>query len=70
MPARIIFRGLTAFIWEGKSSTHYPTGRMAAVLIDGQPLVRRVVQRVPQVSQEIVVVVADQARGEALPLDS
>ena len=38
--------------------------------IGGQPLVRRVIQRVAQVSQEVLVVVADQARGDALPLDA
>ena len=37
--------------------------------IGGQPLIRRVIQRIGQVSEEVVVVVADQARGEALPLD-
>ncbi len=34
----------------------------------GQPLIRRVMDRVAQVTQEIVVVVADPARGGALPL--
>lgn len=37
--------------------------------IGGQPLVRRVIERIGQVSDEIVVVVADQARAEGLPLD-
>ena len=36
--------------------------------IGGQPLIQRVIQRVEQVSQEIVVVVADQDRAAALPL--
>lgn len=35
----------------------------------GQPLVRRVIDRLAQVTQEIVVVVADAARGQALPLE-
>jgi molybdopterin-guanine dinucleotide biosynthesis protein A len=34
----------------------------------GQPLIRRVVERVEAVSAEIVVVVADSDRGKALPL--
>jgi len=37
--------------------------------IGGQPLIRRVIQRIGQVSGEIVVVVADSARAEALPLE-
>ena len=36
--------------------------------IGGQPLIQRVIQRVEQVSQEIVVVVADQDRAAGLPL--
>jgi molybdopterin-guanine dinucleotide biosynthesis protein A len=36
--------------------------------VGGQPLIRRVIERVSPVSSEIVVVVADRARGEALPL--
>ena len=36
---------------------------------DGQPLIRRVIERVAQLTDEIVVVVADLARGQALPLD-
>jgi molybdopterin-guanine dinucleotide biosynthesis protein A len=36
--------------------------------VGGQPLIRRVIKRVSPVSSEIVVVVADHARGEALPL--
>lgn len=35
----------------------------------GQPLIRRVLDRVAQVAQELVVVVADPARGQALPLE-
>ena len=34
----------------------------------GQPLIRRVIERVEPLAEEIVVVVADTARGEALPL--
>ena len=37
--------------------------------VQGQPLIQRVIQRVRQVSCETVVVVADQSRGDALPLD-
>jgi molybdopterin-guanine dinucleotide biosynthesis protein A len=37
--------------------------------IQGQPLIQRVIERVRQVSDETVVVVADQSRGDALPLD-
>jgi len=36
----------------------------------GQPLIRRVIGRVAPLTSEIVVVVADSARGDALPLDS
>ena len=36
----------------------------------GQPLIRRVVERVESVADEIVVVVADPARGAALPLEA
>lgn len=36
----------------------------------GQPLIRRVVERIEPVTDEIVVVVADPARGAALPLDA
>ncbi len=38
--------------------------------IGGQPLIERVIQRVEQLSQEILVVVADQDRAEGLPLDA
>jgi molybdopterin-guanine dinucleotide biosynthesis protein A len=34
----------------------------------GQPLIRRVIERVAALTDEIVVVVADAARGQALPL--
>ena len=37
--------------------------------VQGQPLIRRVLERVRQVSCESIVVVADQGRGDALPLD-
>jgi molybdopterin-guanine dinucleotide biosynthesis protein A len=37
---------------------------------DGQPLIRRVIERVAPLTAEIVVVVADAARGQALPLDA
>ena len=37
---------------------------------DGQPLIRRVIERVAPLTDEIVVVVADAARGRALPLDA
>jgi len=36
--------------------------------VGGQPLIRRVIESVSPISSEIVVVVADRARGEALPL--
>ena len=36
--------------------------------IEGQPLIRRVIERIQPLTAEIVVVVADAARGEALPL--
>ncbi|MDE2780222.1 MAG: molybdenum cofactor guanylyltransferase [Chloroflexota bacterium] len=36
----------------------------------GQPLIRRVIERVAPLTSEIVVVVADNARGASLPLDS
>ncbi len=41
----------------------------ALVPIGDQPLIQRVIQRVEQLSQEIVVVVSDQNRAEELPLD-
>jgi molybdopterin-guanine dinucleotide biosynthesis protein A len=37
--------------------------------IGGLPLIRRVIERVEQVAGEVLVVVADSARGEELPLD-
>ena len=37
--------------------------------IGGQPLIRRVIQRIQQVAGEIVVVVADSARAGTLPLE-
>jgi len=37
--------------------------------IAGQPLIRRVIERIELLCGEIVVVVADQDRGDALPLD-
>ena len=44
-------------------------GRDKAVeIIGGQPLIRRVIDRIGLLSDEVVVVVADQARGDALPL--
>jgi molybdopterin-guanine dinucleotide biosynthesis protein A len=44
-------------------------GRDKAVeLVEGQPLISRVVSRVAQVSDEIVVVVNDRGRAAALPL--
>ena len=36
--------------------------------IEGQPLIRRVIERIQPLTAEIVVVVADAVRGEALPL--
>lgn len=36
----------------------------------GQPLIRRVIERVAPLTSEIVVVVADSARGDSLPLDA
>ena len=36
----------------------------------GQPLIRRVIERVAPLADEIVVVVADTARGQALPVDA
>ena len=36
---------------------------------DGQPLIRRVIERIGPLTDEIVVSVADVARGKALPLD-
>jgi molybdenum cofactor guanylyltransferase len=46
-------------------------GRDKAVeRVGGQPLIRRVIGRIAQASDEVVVVVADQARGKALPLEA
>jgi molybdopterin-guanine dinucleotide biosynthesis protein A len=36
--------------------------------VGGQPLIRRVLDRLSRVCDELVVVVSDQARGDALPL--
>lgn len=36
---------------------------------DGQPLIRRVIERVAPLTSEIVIVVADAARGASLPLE-
>ena len=41
----------------------------ALVPIGDQPLIQRVIQRVEQLSQEIMVVVSDQNRADELPLD-
>ena len=38
--------------------------------LGGQPLIRRVIQRVAEVSSEIIVVVADQKMGDTLPLET
>lgn len=38
--------------------------------LGGKPLIRRVIERVGPLTSEIVVVVADTARGASLPLDS
>ncbi len=38
--------------------------------LGGQPLIRRVIQRVAEVSREIIVVVADQKMGDTLPLET
>ena len=44
-------------------------GRDKAVeLLGGQPMIRRVLERVAGLTAENIVVVADRARGEALPL--
>ena len=40
----------------------------ALVSISDQPLIQRVIERVEQLSQEILVVVADQNRAADLPL--
>ena len=37
--------------------------------LGGQPLIRRVIERVSKVSREIIVVVADQKKGDTLPLE-
>ncbi|MDP6549551.1 MAG: molybdenum cofactor guanylyltransferase [Dehalococcoidia bacterium] len=37
--------------------------------IGGQPLVRRVIDRISQVTEEVVVVVAEQSQADALPLE-
>ena len=38
--------------------------------IGGQPLIRRVIDRVSRIAEEVVVVVADQAQAQALPLEN
>lgn len=44
-------------------------GRDKAVeLVGGQPIIRRVLERVAALTSENIVVVADQARGDTLPL--
>ncbi len=37
--------------------------------IGGQPLIRRVIDRVSQVAEDVVVVAADEAQAQALPLE-
>jgi molybdenum cofactor guanylyltransferase len=59
--------GVSGVILAGGQSRRL--GRDKAVEpVGDQPLIRRVIERVAQVSSEIVVVVADRARGEKLPL--
>ena len=38
--------------------------------IGGQPLIRRVIDRISRIAEEVVVVVADQAQAQALPLEN
>jgi molybdopterin-guanine dinucleotide biosynthesis protein A len=60
--------GISGVILAGGQSRRL--GRDKAVEpVGGQPLISRVIGRIGQISREVVVVVADQARGEALPLD-
>lgn len=60
--------GASAVILAGGQSRRL--GRDKAVEpIGGLPLIRRVIERVEQVAGEVLVVVADSARGEELPLD-
>lgn len=66
--ARIAGDSISGIVLAGGQSRRL--GRDKAVEpINGQPLIQRVVERVRQVSCETVVVVADQERGDALPLD-
>ena len=62
-------RKVTGIILAGGRSRRL--GRDKAVEpVGGQPLIRRVIQRVESVADDIVVVVADAARGAALPLEA
>lgn len=66
--AQALHVGATGVVLAGGQSRRL--GRDKAVEpIGGQPLIRRVIERLQPLSEEIVVVVADQARGDALPLD-
>ena len=61
--------GVTGIILAGGLSRRL--GRDKAMEpFDGQPLIRRVIERVESVAAEVVVVVADSDRGAALPLEA
>jgi molybdopterin-guanine dinucleotide biosynthesis protein A len=60
--------GVSGIVLAGGQSRRL--GRDKAVEpIGGLPLIRRVIDRIAQVTDEVVVVIADQARRKALPLD-
>ena len=68
-PFNSLFLDLAGIVLAGGQSRRL--GRDKAVEpVGGQPLIGRVLERLDQICDEMVVVVADAARADALPLES